>query len=164
MEIVRPIVQECFIPAQYTASPEIIKNCLQEVLKEGMMSSQISAPKNDEDMTKKQREKIIQKHMEQYTTKYYESDNRWHSFLPDENHPRKQKPIAKRKWEDLEQVIIDYYQQQEQSQKRKTITLRSLFPEWFAYKWQDTNNSGYMNRISYDWKKYYEDDEMQTAP
>ncbi len=30
MEIVRPIVQECFIPAQYTSSPEIIKNCLKE--------------------------------------------------------------------------------------------------------------------------------------
>ena len=24
MEIVRPIVQECFIPAQYTSSPEIV--------------------------------------------------------------------------------------------------------------------------------------------
>ena len=73
MEIVRPIVQECFIPAQYTSSPEIIKNCLQEVLSEGMMYSQVSAPANNEDMTKKQRENIIKKHMEQFTTKYYES-------------------------------------------------------------------------------------------
>jgi len=147
MEIVRPIVQECFIPAQYTSSPEIIKNCLQEVLSEGMMYSQVSAPADNEDMTKKQRENIIKKHMEQFTTKYYESDRRWHSFLPDETHPRGMKPIAKRKWEDLEAVILAYYEEQEQANKRKKITLRTLYPEWFAYKWQDTNNSGYMNHI-----------------
>ena len=54
MEIVRPIVQECFIPAQYTSSPEIIKNCLKDVLNEGMMFSQVSAPVETEDMKKKQ--------------------------------------------------------------------------------------------------------------
>ncbi|MBR4981159.1 MAG: tyrosine-type recombinase/integrase [Lachnospiraceae bacterium] len=164
MEIIRPIVQEWCIPQQYTASPEIIKNCLQEVLEEGILKSQVSAPVNDEDMTKKQRENIIKKHMEQYTTKYYESDNRWHSFLPDEKHPRKMKPIAKRKWEDLEQVIVDYYMQQEQSEKRKKMTLRTLYPEWFSYKWQDTNNSSYMNHIDYDWKRFYEDDSIINRP
>ena len=164
MEIVRPTVQEWCIPQQYTASPEIIKNCLQEVLEEGILKSQVSAPVNDEDMTKKQRENIIKKHMEQYTTKYYASDNRYHSFLPDEKHPRKMKPIAKRKWEDLEQVIVDYYMQQEQSEKRKKLTLRTLYPEWFAYKWQDTNNSSYMNHIDYDWKRFYENDSIIDRP
>ena len=52
MEIVRPIVQECFVPAQYTSSPEIIKNCLKEVLNEGIINSQVSAPVENEDMTK----------------------------------------------------------------------------------------------------------------
>ena len=164
MEIIRPTVQEWCIPQQYTASPEIIKNCLQEVLEEGILKSQVSAPVNNEDMTKKQRENIIKKHMEQYTTKYYESDSRWHSFLPDEKHPRKMKPIAKRKWEDLEQVIVDYYMQQEQSEKRKKMTLRTLYPEWFAYKWQDTNNSSYMNHIDYDWKRFYENDSIIDRP
>ena len=119
MGIVRPIVQECFIPVQYTSSPEIIKNCLKDVLNEGIINSQVSAPVENEDMTKKQKETIIKKHMEQFTTKYYESDNRWHSFLPDEKHPRKMKPIAKRKWEDLEKVILEFYQAQEESEKRK---------------------------------------------
>lgn len=164
MEIVRPIVQECFIPAQYTSSPEIIKNCLQEVLSEGMMYSQVSAPTDNEDMTKKQRENIIKKHMEQFTTKYYESDRRWHTFLPDETHPRGMKPIAKRKWEDLEAVILAYYEEQEQANKRKKITLRTLYPEWFAYKWQDTNNSGYMNHIDSEWKRYYENDPIVDRP
>ncbi len=52
MEIVRPIVQECFVPAQYTSSPEIIKNCLKEVLNEGIINSQVGAPVENEDMTK----------------------------------------------------------------------------------------------------------------
>ena len=102
--------------------------------------------------------------MEQYTTKYYESDNRWHSFLPDATHPRKMKPIAKRKWEDLEQAIIDYYTEQEEANKRKCITLRTLYPEWFDYKWQDTNNSGYMKRIHQDWKRFYENDAIIDRP
>lgn len=84
MPIVKPIVQEQFVPQQYTSSPEIIKNCLQEVLSEGMMYSQVSAPADNEDMTKKQRENIIKKHMEQFTTKYYESDmenGKWKKHL-----------------------------------------------------------------------------------
>ena len=164
MPIVKPIIQEPFIPENYTSSPEIIKNCLQEVLSEGMMYSQVSASADNEDMTKKQHENIIKKHMEQFTTKYYESDRRWHSFLPDESHPRKMKPIAKRKWEDLEAVILAYYEEQEQANKRRKITLRTLYPEWFAYKWQDTNNSGYMNHIDGEWKRYYENDPIVDRP
>lgn len=164
MGICRPIVQECFVPAQYTSSPEIIKNCLQEVLSDSIINLQVSAPDENEDMKKKQREILIKKHMEQYTTKYYESDRRWHSFLPDETHPRKMKPIAKRKWEDLEQAIFDYYKAQEQAEQRKRLTLRLLYPEWFAYKWQDTNNSSYMKRIHHDWKRYYENDEIVDRP
>lgn len=137
---------------------------MKEVLNEGIINSQVSAPVENEDMTKKQREHIIKKHMEQYKTKYYESDNRWHSFLPDETHPRKMKPIAKRKWEDLEQAIIDYYTEQEEANKRKCITLRTLYPEWFDYKWQDTNNSGYMKRIHQDWKRFYENDAIIDRP
>lgn len=164
MPIIKPTIQECFIPTQYTSSPEIIKNCLQEVLSEGMMNSQVSAPENNEDMTKKQREKIIKKHMEQFTTKYYESDRRWHSFLPDESHPRKMKPIAKRKWEDLENAIIAYYEEESPLNKRKRITLRTFYPEWFAYKWQETNNSCYMNHIDGEWKRHYLNDSIIDRP
>ena len=76
MPFIRPIIQDVFIPENYISSPEIIKNCLQEVLEDSMLKPQVSAPANDEDMTKKQRENILKEHMEQYTTKYYESDNR----------------------------------------------------------------------------------------
>lgn len=62
MIIRRPIVQDCFIPEQYTSSPEIIKNCLQEVLSEGIMVTQpVNAPNENEDMKKKERETIIKK-------------------------------------------------------------------------------------------------------
>ncbi len=165
MIIRKPIVQDCFIPEQYTSSPEIIKNCLQEVLFEGMMiPQQVNAPIENEDMKKKERETIINKHMEQYTTKYYESDTRWHSFLPDDTSPRKMKPIAKRKWEDLEEAIVAFYKAQDYTERRKRLTLRTLFPEWFAYKWNDTNNSSYMKRINHDWKRFYENDKIVDRP
>ena len=40
MEIIRPIVQEEFIPVTYTSSPEIIKNCLKEVLEGSTLEPQ----------------------------------------------------------------------------------------------------------------------------
>lgn len=61
MPIVRPIVQDIFIPENYTSSPEIIKNCLQEVLEDSILKPQVSAPANKEDMAKKQRESILKK-------------------------------------------------------------------------------------------------------
>ena len=164
MEIVPSIMQECFIPIQYRFSPEAIKNCLQEVLSEGNINSQVSAPANNDYMTKKHRDDIIKKHTEQYTTKYYESDRRWHSFLPDENSPRKKKPIAKRKWEDLADEIVAYYEAQEEDTKRKRITLRQFYPEWFTYKWRDTNNSNYMKHIDGEWNRFYVDDPIIDRP
>ena len=164
MEIVPSVMQECFIPLQYRFSPETIKNCLQEVLSEGNINSQVSAPTDNDYMTKKQRDDIIKKHTEQFTTKYYESDRRWHSFLPDENSPRKKKPIAKRKWEDLADEIAAYYEAQEEDTKRKRITLRQFYPEWFTYKWQDTNNSNYMKHIDGEWNRFYADDPIVDRP
>ena len=163
MEIIRPIVQEEFIPVTYTSSPEIIKNCLKEVLEGSTLEPQAGVLDNT-DMTKKQKEQIIKTHMENFTTKYYESDRRWHSFLPDETHPRKQRPIAKRRWEDLEQTILDFYESQKAEEQRKKITLRTLYPEWFEYKWQDTNNSNYMKHIDGEWKRFYLKDEIIDKP
>ena len=164
MEIIRPIVQEPFIPETYTSSPAIIKNCLQEVLEDSMLNLQTSAPANNEDMTKKQRENILKKHMEQYTTKYYASDNRWHTFLPDERAPQKKRAVAKRKREDLENAIVDFYLSSAKGQRCKRMTLRDFYPEWFAYKWMDTNNSSYMHHISHDWKRFYENDSISDRP
>lgn len=163
MPIIKPIVQDFLIPENYTSSPEVIKNCLQEVLDKSMLKPQASVPDSN-NMTKKQREKIIQAHMERYTTKYYESDRRWHSFLPDETLPRKQKPIAKRNWQDLEDAIIAFYESQKEEEKRKKLTLRTLYPEWFKYKWQDTNNSNYMKHIDGEWKRFYLKDEIIDKP
>lgn len=107
---------------------------------------------------------ILSAKMEKYTTKYYESDKRWHSFLPDDTKARGYRPIARRSWQDLENDIVAYYEKQEQENERLKITLRNLYPEWFDYKWQDTNNSGYMHRIHADWKRFYENDSIIDRP
>ena len=44
------------------------------------------------------------------------------------------------------------------------MTLRTFYPEWFDYKWQDTNNSSYMHKIASDWKRFYEDDPIVDRP
>lgn len=158
MPIMRPTVQNCFIPQNYTSSPEVIKNCLQEVLEQRILKPQAGEPDN-EDMTKKKREQIIKAHMEKYTTKYYESDRRWHSFLPDETLPRKQKPIAKRRWEDLENAIVAFYESNEQTQQRKFLTLRNLYPECEPENYIFIQNGKRLSVHSVDWfyEKYCRD-------
>ena len=53
MGIVRPSVHDILILENYTSSPEIIKNYLQEVLSEDMRCSQVSAPADNDNITKK---------------------------------------------------------------------------------------------------------------
>ena len=50
------------------------------------------------------------------------------------------------------------------TEKRKKMTLRTFYQEWFDYKWQDTNNSSYMHKIASDWKRFYEDDPIVDRP
>lgn len=52
MEIVPSVMQECCIPLQYRFSSDAIKNCLQEVLSEGNINSQVSAPADSDYMQK----------------------------------------------------------------------------------------------------------------
>lgn len=75
----------------------------------------------DKEMTKKQ---ILKQH--KYKITYNEGDNRWHTYIPDDSRPNKRKPVAKRKKEDMEDYLVQFYKEQEETSSRKTF--QELFP------------------------------------
>lgn len=92
------------------------------------------------------------------------SDNRWHTYLPDENRPNKRKHIAKVNKTNLEKSIIDYYLALDYEKSRANLTLRKLYPEWFKEKSFDTGNSNYMQHIDYEWRTNYKNDSIIDIP
>ena len=114
------------------------------------------------------REAILSAHLEKYDIYYCESDDRYHSYLPDETRPNKRRSVAKKTREALEEQIVLYYldQKQQKAEKveKKEITLENYFPIWLKVKAQETNNSNYAKRIHDDWKRYYLNDPIIKKP
>lgn len=72
----------------------------------------------EEEMTKHQ---ILSEH--KYAIKYNVNDNRWHTYVPDETKPHQRRPIAKRKKDDLENYLVQFYKEQQEKSVPKTFKL-----------------------------------------
>lgn len=83
-------------------------------------------------------------------------DKRWKTHLPPDN-----RLISKTSKEDLENAIVDYYNEFD---KNPNLTLNSFYPEWIKYKELHTSSSGYVHRIDNDWNKYYKDTPIIDVP
>lgn len=82
----------------------------------------------------------------------------WYSYLPDDEKGRK---LVKRKsQEEIENLVIDYYKNQDEEEKQKKksekINLLTVFPEWIDFKQIHTNSTSYIKRITADWTRFYE--------
>lgn len=69
----------------------------------------------EKEMKKKE---ILEQH--KYAIKYNEKDNRYHTYVPDITKSNSRKSIAKRKLEDLENYLVDFYTNQKEN-TRKTF-------------------------------------------
>lgn len=72
----------------------------------------------EEEMTKKE---FLSQH--KYAIKYNVNDNRWHTYVPDETKPHQRRPIAKRKKDDLENYLVQFYKEQQEKSVPKTFKL-----------------------------------------
>lgn len=91
-------------------------------------------------------------------------DNRWKTYLPDENQKAGRRLIAKSTKENLEKEIISYYKSIDDTAKQKKITLRNWYQIWLDYKKLQTKASMYIRRIGSDWDNYYKDDALIDIP
>ncbi|WP_027294254.1 MULTISPECIES: tyrosine-type recombinase/integrase [Robinsoniella] len=127
---------------------------------------------NFEDVQKKidmaKREQILRKH----PFEIWESENGYcYTYLPDETkkNGRRQikRKLSKGKNPDqaIEDAIVEFYQKQESDEKkRNTATLKTVFQQWMEYKCFHTNSSSYMKRISNDWFRFFEPENISVMP
>lgn len=97
---------------------------------------------------------------------FSESDQRWHSYLPDDSKKNKRRPIARKKKEDIETVITNYYEHIGGIQvDRKDITLELLFKEWMIYRRDNTGTSPKtIEENAKDWKRFYQGTDLVKMP
>lgn len=84
----------------------------------------------------------------------------WYTYLPDKGKGRIQKTRSTR--EKLEDMIVDFYQENEREEKEKIaakrITLEQLFPEWLRYKSQLNTAGSYVKKLYTTWNRYYKNE------
>ena len=107
---------------------------------------------------------IIEQHP--YAIWFNESDNRWHTYLPDDTKPQKRRPIAKRNKSNLENCIIDYYSQHNNSftALSNDFSLREIYPRWLESRSNSVSSIGTIKRNAQDWNRYYLDDPIIDIP
>lgn len=114
---------------------------LQEALDHDRMSpDEVQKQKN------MKRQEIIKEH-EKHRKIALGSDGRWRTRLPDG------KMVAKTDRKDLDDAIVKFYSQQEESKR----TLRNLYPEAMAFKRKHGKAEGTLARYRNDWDKYLKD-------
>lgn len=127
-----------------------------DLLKFALDSGMIDISTIQSQVNNMKREQALKMH--KYEVWYAEKDTNWKTHLPDEQKGRR---LIKRKTKEaLEDAIVAYYTGEEDKLKRKKPTLRSLFPDWIKWKVARTDSSSYIKRITADWQKYYDKDEI----
>lgn len=106
------------------------------------------------------KQQIIEEHMKNFKI-WKASDGRFKTHLPDESKKEGRRLIAKLSYENLENVIVDFYRERE---KKNGLSLEKLYPEWLAYKSLHTDSSTYIRRINDDWTRFYKESVLVKKP
>jgi integrase len=121
----------------------------------------ISIDDVQEDMNKKKQEKFLSQHK----YKIFEGkDGRWRTTVPDNSKKSGRRLIAKTRYEDLVNEVVEFYSKQEESTRIENWTLRKLYPEWLQLKQIHSDTTSYIKRIHADWKKFYLNNEISDIP
>lgn len=140
------------------------RELLQYALEHGMID--VSYVQEQIEMNK--REELLKKH----PYKIWEGkDGKWYTYLPNGEKGRALKKRNSKKA--IEDVVVSYYEKEEGEQRRadkeeeqkkqyavEDLTLRKVFPEWLKYKSARTNSTSYIKRITADWHRFYERNEI----
>ena len=100
--------------------------------------------------------------LEKHPYKIWEGkDGKWYTHLPD---GEKGRVLRKRNSKtSLENMICDFWKKRETQTERdklKSATLREIFPKWLQYKAARTDSTSYIKRITADWHKFYDGNEI----
>lgn len=120
----------------------------------------ISIDDVSEKLRKMARRTDILKEHETFCKIWRATDGRWKTKLPDKNAKNKYKLVAKTSREDLENYIVNWYKEQQETLKP---CLKSIYNDWIAFKEKETSMAN-ANKLIYAWKKYYENTTIILVP
>lgn len=89
-----------------------------------------------------------------YTIYYSESDERWHSYLPDDTKKTGRKPIAKKDKNKLEEAIIKFYKDKEDN----NLTVKECYKGWIEEKTKEGEEEislATVNRYDSDFNRFF---------
>lgn len=129
-----------------------------ELLKYALEHDMIDMSYVQEQIEMNKRKELLERH----PYKIWEGkDGKWYTHFPDEE---KGRILRKRKSKrDLEDTICEFWWKAEEEQtnsNRRFSTLRQVFPEWLKFKAARTDSTSYIKRITADWHKFYEKNEI----
>ena len=105
-----------------------------------------------DEMNKRRKKEILKNHPYKI---WQDKHGRWWTQLPDTSKKEGRHKVVKSKLEDLHEVLYSYYGEGIVTEKKKPVTLETLYPEWLDYKRLHTEASTYITRLDSDWKSYY---------
>lgn len=110
----------------------------------------------------KEKDKILSQHPYDI---WQATDGRFKTYLPDETKKNNRRLVARSNLDNLKQLIVDDYKTRHKKKERtERLTLRKLYPEWFAYKELHTTSTTYMHVIDNTWKRFYSEDAIIDKP
>lgn len=89
---------------------------------------------------------------------YSEKEETWYCHIPDETKKSGRRKVKRKKKEDIEEVVYQFYKGKEEkieAKKAKTVmTFKDLFEEFIKYKSKEVSACTIKRMVS-DWKKFY---------
>ncbi len=98
---------------------------------------------------------------------YSEKEQTWYCHIPDETKKSGRKKVKRKKKEDIEEIVYQFYKGQEQEQKaenrKENIKFKDLFDEFIRYKSKEVTACT-IKRMMADWHKFYVGTEFIEKP
>lgn len=91
-------------------------------------------------------------------------DFRWRTYISDVTKPKGRKLVVKGSEESLYQFLMGYYENYQNEELQKVITVEILYPDWLEYKKLHTTAATYITRLQSDWKSFYENTAIIKTP
>lgn len=101
---------------------------------------------------------------------FKDKDGRWKTTLPDPEKQNGRRLIAKKELDDLEEVVVQFYQDAEKNivstntRLSPDITLEELYPIWLQSRMLEAKNIRTVKRNDQEWKRYYKDTPITKVP
>ena len=160
MPIIKPIVQDPFIPESYSSSLEIIKICPSDDGEALTAHTKLVNLKGIEgalnDIGNMDRQHYLKQHP--YEIYYSEHDKRYRTYVLNADGNRK--PITSVSKENLENKIIAFYEQS--TEDLSVNTFEKLYPKFLDYKGKETSLAN-ANKLDWVWNTYFKGETIVTC-